>query len=690
MKKMILNGFVVLTSLLMTTNAFSQAFTENFDDITTLTTGGWIQQNNSSPVGTNPVWFQGNPPSNSGPFAAFNGADNAYIACNFNSTSGGTGTISNWLVAPNRTLRNGDVFTFYTRKPTIGGGQIDYPDRLEVRLSTNGASTNVGAGATGIGDFTTLLLSVNPTLVANVYPQTWTQYTVTISGLPAPTSGRIAFRYFVTAAGPAGTNSDYIGIDNVVYTPYVCPTITMTAGGALSGGIAGTAYSSTLTQTGALGAPNFAVTAGALPPGLTLSSNGTISGTPTATGTFNFTITVNDASGCTGTQSYSITTVCPANPITFTAPTLCENEPIYTLVEATPAGGTYSGTGVTAGQFDPTVGTQTITYDYTDAYGCSHNQTATVTVNELPDVTLAAIPPVCTSTSEVILDGGLPTGGNYTGIGVTGTTFETSSGTQTITYTYTDVNSCTSAASQILTVNELPTVTLDAFTAVCANDNDVTLTGGLPVGGTYSGSGVTANNFDPSNGTQEITYTYTDVNGCTSDATQSLVVNTNPTASLNLATTEVCTYSNPITLTGGQPAGGVYTGNGVTSSTFTPSSALIGNQIITYTVTENGCEGSATATITVDACASIEGTALNSFKVYPNPTTGELKIELTDNSIQNALFEIVNIDGKVMLTQEIKNSTQVNTISLVHLAKGTYLLQVKDGDRTQVQRIVLN
>ncbi|WP_409517042.1 choice-of-anchor J domain-containing protein [Diaphorobacter nitroreducens] len=60
---------------------------------------------------------------------------------------------------------------------------------------------------------------MNPALVANVYPQVWTQYTVTISGLPAPTSGRTAFRYFVTGAGSLGSNSDYIGIDNVVYTP---------------------------------------------------------------------------------------------------------------------------------------------------------------------------------------------------------------------------------------------------------------------------------------------------------------------------------------------------------------------------------------------------------------------------------------------------------------------------------------
>ncbi len=299
----------ILLVLFQVNSAFGQSFTESFDNISTLAGNGWVTINNSSPVGSL-GWFQGTATTATptpGPFNSYNGAANAYIAANFNST-GSTGTISNWLITPNRTLRNGDVFTFYTRKPTIGGGQTDYPDRLEVRLSTNGASTNAGANATQIGDFSTLLLSVNPTLVANVYPQVWTQYTITISGLPAPTSGRIAFRYFVTSGGPTGNNSDYIGIDQVVYTPYVCPTLTLSpATTALPDAYYGSAYTGvSFSQTGALGAPTYAITAGSLPGGLTLSASGSLSGTPTESGTFNFTVTVNDNSGCSTSRAYTM------------------------------------------------------------------------------------------------------------------------------------------------------------------------------------------------------------------------------------------------------------------------------------------------------------------------------------------------------------------------------------------------
>lgn len=302
--------FAAFASVAMHHSAHAQAFTEAFNDISTLTSSGWVMNNASVAVGST-GWFQGNPVSAGGPFDAQSGAANAYIGANYNNT-GNVGTISNWLLMPPRTVRNGDVLSFYTRKPSPD----NYPDRLEVRPSTNGASTSVGNGS-GVGDFTTLLMSINPNLTLGVYPTTWTQYTVTVSGLPAPTSSRMAFRYFVTSGGLSGTNSDYIGIDTVSYTPYVCPPVVLTPAGALAGGSVGQSYSTGLSQSGALGAPNFAVTSGALPPGLTLSGNGIISGTPTAVAAANFTVTANDASGCSGAQSYSIAVEQGSQSISF-------------------------------------------------------------------------------------------------------------------------------------------------------------------------------------------------------------------------------------------------------------------------------------------------------------------------------------------------------------------------------------
>ncbi|MEY3442404.1 MAG: hypothetical protein RLZZ519_685 [Bacteroidota bacterium] len=193
---------------LLGTRLSAQSFTENFNSVPNLFTSGWAQQNLSTTIGTT-SWFQGNPTV----FAAYNSPDSSYIGANFNNTTGAN-TISNWLFTPVRTFQNGDVVSFWTRTNSTP----TYPDRLQLRWSGNGASVNVGTTSTSVGDFTTLLLDINPTLTTTGYPNVWTQNTVTISGLGAPTSGRIAFRYFVTNGGPIGANSDYIGIDNYVYT----------------------------------------------------------------------------------------------------------------------------------------------------------------------------------------------------------------------------------------------------------------------------------------------------------------------------------------------------------------------------------------------------------------------------------------------------------------------------------------
>lgn len=200
-------AFVAAVSLVGANSANAQAITEDFADVTALPAAGWVQTNHSNPVGTT-VWFQGN----SSVFPSQAGAATAYVGANFNST-GGAGTISNWLFVPTRTLNNGDVFTFWTRSVST-----TFPDRMQVRLSTNGSSTNIGTTENDVGDFTNLLLDINPTL-SDQYPIVWTQYTITISGLAGPTSGRLAFRYFVVDGGPSGNNSNYIGVDTFSYTP---------------------------------------------------------------------------------------------------------------------------------------------------------------------------------------------------------------------------------------------------------------------------------------------------------------------------------------------------------------------------------------------------------------------------------------------------------------------------------------
>ncbi len=224
-------GLLLAVSFVAFSPARAVDLTEGFDNITDLPSKGWSLQNLSSPTGSN-SWFQGNP----GVFNAEAGPINSYLGANFNST-GSTGTISNWAITPTRTYSNGDTFTFYTRTAT----DSIWADRLQIRLSTNGSSVDVGNTALSVGDFSTLLLDINSALISNGYPQVWTQYVVTLSGLGGPTTGRIAFRYFVTDGGDGNSNSNFIGIDTLQITNAVPEpsTYAMAMLGAIALGLAG-------------------------------------------------------------------------------------------------------------------------------------------------------------------------------------------------------------------------------------------------------------------------------------------------------------------------------------------------------------------------------------------------------------------------------------------------------------------
>jgi hypothetical protein len=75
----------------------------------------------------------------------------------------------------------------------------------------------------------------------------------------------------------------------------------------LADGTVGVAYTGTVTATGGTGPYTYAVTSGTLPAGLTLASNGAVTGTPTTAATSAFTVTATDANGNTGSREYSVT-----------------------------------------------------------------------------------------------------------------------------------------------------------------------------------------------------------------------------------------------------------------------------------------------------------------------------------------------------------------------------------------------
>jgi gliding motility-associated-like protein len=301
---------------------------------------------------------------------------------------------------------------------------------------------------------------------------------------------------------------------------------------------------------------------------------------------------------------------------------MCLNNPPVSLVGASPAGGTWSGPGITnpvLGTFDPAVsgaGTFIITYSYTDPVtGCSNTAGKTITVFPLPLVEAGPSLTLCNQMIPEVLTGYSPAGGIWTGTGVSPVGIFTPGlagpGTFTLYYTYTNINGCVNTDSTIMTVINPTLANAGADTAVCLNSG-IFFCPAIPLGGTWSGSPLITpgGTFTPSaSGTYSLTYTWGTGTCFTTDVR---VITVNPLPVVNAGTAmAVCVNIPPFNLAGASPAGGTWTGNGITNAllgTFSPAVAGVGTFAVTYHYTNpiTGCIDSSSRTITVNALTPVE------------------------------------------------------------------------------------
>jgi len=336
----------------------------------------------------------------------------------------------------------------------------------------------------------------------------------------------------------------------------------------------------------------------------------------TAAGIYEIVVTdFADSNGCTLVPNamayYRFKVAINAEPsVSLSLPItqLCKNATGLLLSGGSPAGGTFSGTGVSNNAFFPALvpaGTYTITYTYQDEHNCISTATDQMTVLPLPVVNFSPIPDVCEDQAYLILNQGSPAGGTYGGAYMKGDTFDVAAagpGTYNLTYHYQDGNGCINWKAQSITVHPLPVESCPANQEVCLDEPPFALSGATPVGGTYSGTGVNAGAFNAAQasvGNHLITYTFADSNGCVSTCSFTITVHPLPVVQCP-ADFSLCADAGPYTLSGASPSGGVYGGSGVTNGKFYASTAGVGNHIITYSYTDaNGCTASCTFTITV-------------------------------------------------------------------------------------------
>ncbi|WP_324675283.1 gliding motility-associated C-terminal domain-containing protein [Hymenobacter sp. GOD-10R] len=342
--------------------------------------------------------------------------------------------------------------------------------------------------------------------------------------------------------------------------------------------------------------------------------------TPSAVGLGEYllTYTLTGVGSCGGTSTTRLT-VTPTitasfNPLSQTAFCLSPGTvaPVVTLA-ATPAGGQFSGPGVTGNQFYPnslSAGTYTLAYTYSQN-GCQARATQQLTVTRA-DAGYGFT--TCSASAPTRLTG-TPAGGSWSGPGVSGsaasgfffTPTDALVGTQQLTYAVPDASGTCAATSTLqVTVNPSPAITIPSYPAYCVSNTTMV---SLPANAYWSGRGVSYSNvypagyrFQPSAagaGTHTLAYSSYSNGYCSTSGAIQITVQALP-APIAQPDTLLCPGSTqPIQLRA-SPSGGTWSGPGISATgRFTPPPGFSGSITAVYTYANGPCTGTITRKVSV-------------------------------------------------------------------------------------------
>lgn len=181
----------------------------------------------------------------------------------------------------------------------------------------------------------------------------------------------------------------------------------------------------------------------------------------------------------------------------------------------------------------------------------------------------------------------------------------------------------------------------------------------------------------------------TDSFGCMDLDSVTVFTYPQPTVTLSIFPDTFCLGMPPVTLTGGSPAGGTYSGPGVYSDTLYPDSAGVGTHVISYMYTDTiwGCSDSATQLISVDICTGVGNNPTEDyFSVHPNPVTNEFTIYELRFTISN--IEIYNVLGKKVFEKRPTSDARRPTISVADFLPGIYFVKVRTAAGIAVKKFI--
>lgn len=250
-------------------------------------------------------------------------------------------------------------------------------------------------------------------------------------------------------------------------------------------------------------------------------------------------------------------------------------------------------------------------------------------------------------------------------------------------------NNCSNEkVAEVIIGNSDPAIITLPQNTFCNNGSPVDITVS-PAGGVLSGPGVNGLIFNPQGltGPQQLNYTYTN-EGCTQNGVFNLTVNPAPVVDFTTPfILEPYCLNDEIPLTA-TPAGGTFSGPGVTGSTFDAGAAGSGTHTLTYTYTDgNGCTNSDTSpTILVGTCyTSVSEYENSGISIFPNPGKGLIQIEAQEEISSLRVYSLTGAEvfaGKYQATNV--------SMDLSGVPSGVYTLEISTvNGKTSTHKLIL-
>jgi len=303
--------------------------------------------------------------------------------------------------------------------------------------------------------------------------------------------------YTVTVTNTANCTAS----DNVVLATFALPTVNL---------------GNDTTQCGG------SITFDASNPGSTyLWNDASTAQTFTASQSGSVDVLVTDANGCSNADTVEV--VINALPVVNLGNDVVQCGGTVTL-DAGAGAAAYLWSNATTAQTLTVSASGNVAVTITDANNCLASDTVSVAINAIPVVNLGNDVSQCGGT--VTLDAG-NAGSTFAWSNAATTQTNTISTSGEIIVTVTTLSNCSATDTVSVVINTIPSVTFTiSADTVCTTSGNITLSG-MPMGGTFSGTGVTGNTFSPASagaGLQTINYLYTDANNCSATASDSIFV----------------------------------------------------------------------------------------------------------------------------------------------------------------------